>query len=879
MPVFGEPSVAVVRLLHMDTRALSQPRLAFTDEVSVKDKSHDSRKRTIINDYLWFVDDDGSRVVFFRHAAIYQADLEDKEHLRFIAVSLRLNGHATQSEIAQAFGHSVRTQRDLETQYQKEGLPGLQRKPGSGRHSKLSTGQDVLLKKWFQHGVTRKVMAQRLGVSIYVVKRALARLGLRRVKTTTQTAIDWNEETNTTTAKTPKEESHCPPAESADGSVPSGDADGQDPFSCDHGTSEDSAIGQLAAPAASEGSTSQPAAVTPGGGLVAIGKVEVVQVPVSELTQPRVSKREGASQVDGANQAPVVWQAATGFTIDDDPTDRSGDRALARLGLLEDALPLFAEADHLPRAGVLLAIPLLANHGLLEAFDKIYSHSLGPSFYGLRTLVVTLFLCTLLRIKRPENLKEYGPWELGRLLGLDRAQEVKTVRRKLSRLARTNRAKSLMEEVAQLRIAEDASRVAFLYLDGHVREYHGKHPLSKAKKSQRQVAKRGATDTWVHDASGEPLLVVTSELNEGLTQVLEPILAEVRPLVGDRRVTVIFDRGGYSPKLFARLIKSGFDIITYRKGMSSDRPIGEFEEQTLEVDGWCYTYELCDRVKVRVGRLRNKRKKESRTLGPQFLWMREVRVLRSDGRQTPILTTLEDLPAAAVAYRAFDRWRQENFFKYASEEFALDALAEYAVQDVSSEADRPNPERKGVQKELGKARGEVSRLQAELGEAAKSSRTRTMRGFKITQATLRRQLESAEAKVESLKAKHSELPARVSASELKTLTTEKKLIVDTIKMAAYRVETELLGMLHGSYARSHQEGRTLLHALFQTAGRVELDEQHLRIRLNPQSSAHRTRAINSLCDELNQLETCFPGTNLRLEFAVVDQKPAEMSPA
>ena len=83
----------------------------------------------------------------------------------------------------------------------------------------------------------------------------------------------------------------------------------------------------------------------------------------------------------------------------------------------------------------------------------------------------------------------------------------------------------------------------------------------------------------------------------------------------------------------------------------------------------------------------------------------------------------------------------------------------------------------------------------------------------------------------------------------------------------------------GPYARSHQEGRTLLHALFQTAGRVELDEQHLRIRLNPQSSAHRTRAINSLCDELNQLETCFPGTNLRLEFAVVDQKPAEMSPA
>lgn len=859
----------------MDTRPLSQPRLAFTDEMSAKEDPQDSRRRTVINDHLWFVDDHQSRVFFFRHEVIYQAALDDKVHLRFIAVSLRLNGHATQAEITRAFGHSVRAQRDWETQFQQEGLQGLERKAGSGRRSHLPSSQDVLLRKWFQQGVTQKAMAERLGVGVNVVKRALARLGLRRAKTTPQRVIDWNHDTNTITAGA-SGENPCQSAEPADDSLPSSDAARQDESSGDQADSETVAHGSLAAPAACEGTTSKPVSVTVGGGPVVIGKVEVVKVPVSELARRGASNGEGphgerGSDLEGAKQAVIAKQAATGFTIDDDPTDRSGDRALARVGMLEDALPLFAEADQLPRAGVLLAIPLLAKSGLLEAFDKIYSRSLGPSFYGVRTLVVTLFLCALLRIKRAENLKEYAPWELGRLLGLDRSPEVKTVRRKLSRLARTNRAKLLMEEVARLRIAADDNCVAFLYLDGHVREYHGQHPLSKAKKSQRQVAKRAATDTWVHDASGEPLLVVTSELNEGLTQVLEPILAEVRPLVGDRRVTVIFDRGGYSPKLFARLIKLGFDIITYRKGKSADRPRGEFEEQTLEVEGRCYTYELCDRGKVRVGRLRNRRKKESPTLGPQFLWMREVRVLRGDGRQTSILTNRTDLPAAAVPYRAFYRWRQENYFKYASEEFALDALVEYAVQDVSSEADRPNPERKRVQKELSKARGEVSRLREELGEAATSSRTRTMRGFKISQATLRRQLESAEAKVQSLKAEHSQLPARVPASELKTFTTEKKLIVDTIKMTAYRVETELLGMLQGRYARSHQEGRTLLHALFQTAGRVELQEQQLLITLNPQSSPHRTRAISRLCGELNQFQTCFPGTNLQLNFAVDDE--------
>jgi len=44
--------------------------------------------------------------------------------------------------------------------------------------------------------------------------------------------------------------------------------------------------------------------------------------------------------------------------------------------------------------------------------------------------------------------------------------------------------KRLMEELARQRIEEDEDRIAFLYIDGHVREYHGKHRLFKAKKSR-----------------------------------------------------------------------------------------------------------------------------------------------------------------------------------------------------------------------------------------------------------------------------------------------------------------------------------------------------------------------------------------------------------
>ena len=85
---------------------------------------------------------------------------------------------------------------------------------------------------------------------------------------------------------------------------------------------------------------------------------------------------------------------------------------------------------------------------------------------------------------------------------------------------------------------------------------------------------------------------------------------------------------------------------------------------------------------------------------------------------------------------------------------------------------------------------------------------RTVKGFKIAQAGLRRQLAAAEARVTQLTQQRGQLSTRVPASDLQHLKTEKKLIVDAIKIAVYQVETELLGMLGEHYARTADQGRT-----------------------------------------------------------------------
>ena len=276
--------------------------------------------------------------------------------------------------------------------------------------------------------------------------------------------------------------------------------------------------------------------------------------PTSEVAETTINipKSDAAAATERRGETSEDIEP-TPVSRDPNPLDRSMDRLLAAMGLIEDAAPVFAPAESLPRAGVLLAIPSLVASDVLAVARKIYG-SIGPAFYGLRTLVAYILLA-LLRIPRPETLKEYAPADLGRIVGLDRLPEVKTLRRKLARLASRKASQEFGCELARRRIAEHGRTMGFLYIDGHVRAYHGQHTIPKAYLTRTRLAVPGTTDYWVNDKKGEPLFVVTAEANAAMTRMLVPILEEVRSLIGPRRrVTIVFDRGGWSPQLFQKLL-------------------------------------------------------------------------------------------------------------------------------------------------------------------------------------------------------------------------------------------------------------------------------------------------------------------------------------
>src|SRR5438093_88329 len=70
------------------------------------------------------------------------------------------------------------------------------------------------------------------------------------------------------------------------------------------------------------------------------------------------------------------------------------------------------------------------------------------------------------------------------------------------------------------------------------------------------------------------------------------------------------------------------------------------------------------------------------------------------------------------------------------------------------------------------------------------------------------------------------------------------------------------------YARTEDEGRTLIQTALQSTAALEPTTHELRITLFPLSSPHRSQAVAALCEALNKTETPFPGTSLRMRFAV-----------
>ncbi|MDN5764595.1 MAG: hypothetical protein L0H78_02085 [Humibacillus sp.] len=596
------------------------------------------------------------------------------------------------------------------------------------------------------------------------------------------------------------------------------------------------------------------------------------------------------------------------------PVDRSAERVAARFGLIEHAAPVFTPAGRVPLAGLLLALPALEATGLLACAGRVYG-ALPNGFYGLHTVLLEAVLRTLAGQPRAEGATRIDPTALGRVLGMDRAPEVKTIRRKLGLLAAAGHADRLIAAMAATHLArptgsdgsggdgEAGSVGIVLYVDGHVRAYQGGRKVGKTHLARLRFPAPATLETWVSDAAGDPVLVVMAQPGASLAGELRRLMPQLRAAVGDnRRVLVGFDRGGWSPALFKHLDEAGFDVLTWRKGPTPDIDPDQFTDLDFtDETGLTHAWRVADTTTtLPLSQTENATEGATRDTAqgePQVFTMRQITLAvpvtkhskkhttengTEDGgglRQIHILTTRTDLPPAEIIYRMGSRWRQENYFRYARMHFDLDSHDSYTVTDDDPDRSVPNPARKRTYQQVLAARVCHQQQTAAADAALLAARspapgTPTL----LTNAAhdaLTADLRTAEAALTTAEAAHAATPARLPLREVnpgqQVLDVQTKLLTHAIRIAAFNTATTLARelRLHTRYARKNDEAHTLIRHVLTASGDIDpTTEGVLTIRLDPLPTRRATTAIKELCEHLTATETRYPGTDLTLRYEI-----------
>jgi len=551
---------------------------------------------------------------------------------------------------------------------------------------------------------------------------------------------------------------------------------------------------------------------------------------------------------------------------------RADERIAAAVGLSQCASTRFEPGQDVQMAGVLSGLPALCANGLLSGLGR-HLH-LAAGFYSALHILLVLGFMALGRIRRPEGLRHIPPGEFGKVVGLDRVPEVRTLREKIAVMATTGDPAAWMKELSKSWMEGDPQEAGYLYVDGHVRVYHGElATLPRRFVSRERLCLRGTTDYWVNDALGRPFFVVSKAVTEGLADALlndivpellrtvpqQPTTAQLNQDPQLHRFVMVFDREGATHSLLSQLWAQRIGALTYRKNVKDVWPEAEFVEQEVLAPGG-----ESSRMKLAM-------RQTKLGAGPASIPVTEVRRLTPTGHQTAVISTARRLDPTLIGSRMFSRWCQENFFAYMMQHFDIDGLIEYGVQSLPGTVRVVNPAWRKLDAQVRKARQAERRLQAKVAMSSVADGLQIQKKAEAVEA-----MQEAHEELARLRLERKHTPRKVTLDSLaedqrpNELLPLGKMLCDTVKMIAYRAETALVALLR-RHLKNEDEARALIRDLFTASADIEPDERAkiLTIRIHRMANPAQDKVIAGLLDELTQQGFCHPETGARMIYALV----------
>jgi hypothetical protein len=464
-------------------------------------------------------------------------------------------------------------------------------------------------------------------------------------------------------------------------------------------------------------------------------------------------------------------------------------------------------------------------------------------------LLSAVSMCFALGAATAEQVKHLVPGEAGPLAGLAVLPSLRTLRPRLAAVADAADPLAVQAAFAAAMLAASPETSGVYYVDDHFVPYAGAKPVGKGWNNKRGRAERGRADTHVTTADGRAVCFVTGEPS-GLSVTLPKALAELTKTVPEgTEIMLGFDRGGAYPAVFTHCRDNNVHWVTYRRA-------------PLAIPGMLPVLTV---ITVN-GRTRTIAWAEETVQLKDYGQARQITLFEHGRVVLQILTSdFGACPAALLGWLK-SRWREENFLKYASENYGIDAICDYAANIETNTKITDNPARKEAnaavreaEKNLAAAERGLAVLLADPAITPADKNTRLIPAAERQIAAARRQLAAASKTRDPIPAK---LPANQidPQAQVALLRTARRGLQMVLRLLAHNAEHWLSDQLN-AYLRDDDEYRAITRETIirGTAGIIVFAPDTITVTLQRPAEPRVARALALLLDQVNAVPPRMPG--------------------
>jgi hypothetical protein len=448
-----------------------------------------------------------------------------------------------------------------------------------------------------------------------------------------------------------------------------------------------------------------------------------------------------------------------------------------------------------------------------------------------------------------EQVKHLAPAEAGPLAGLAVLPSLRTLRPRLAAIADATGPLELQAAFAQAMLAANPETSGVYYVDDHFVPYAGAKPVGKGWNNKRGRAERGRADTHVTTHDGRAVCFVTGEPS-GLSVTLPKALAELKKTVPPgTEIMLGFDRGGAYPAVFAHCRENKVHWVTYRRApLAAPKMLPVLTEVTVN------------------GRTRTVAWTDETVQHKDYGAARQI-TLFEDGRAVlQVLTSDFDACPAALLGWLKSRWREENFLKYASQNYGIDKICDYFADIEANTKVVDNPARRNANAKVREAEKDLATAERDLavllGDPAVPP---PVKNEKLIPAA-EQKIAAARRKLAAAKKARDPIPAKLPANQIDPqaqaalLRTGRRGLQMVLRLLAHNAEHWLSGQLN-AYLRDDDEYRAITRETIirGTAGVITFTPETVTVTLQQPAEPRVARALALLIDQVNTTPPRIPG--------------------